>query len=355
MPSGAPHGAQPQHIGTLADGRQLVRMLCEAVPFEAEDGSQWAQIVPGGQFVEARDGRSFQVSDALSVAAASELPLLVDWEHSSEAWGGSTRAAGWGTTLKVQQDDVGEFPRAGMWCRISWTEDGAKDVKGEVYKYLSPVLLMDPETRDVQQIVSIALTNRPALRMQGLDAYRQKFSAQFGNLQQERVMDPKTVKQLFAALSLADGATDEQVLEALKAKTAEKPGPSAEAFTQLTNQFNAANAKIVELEGKIAESAKATFASEVKACLDQASKDGKVPPAARAGYEALCSTRDGFESFKSGILPHLVAIAGLAPESVKPKAKAEGYRAHLKGLGLTEDQITQALALPVNGQAVVED
>lgn len=350
-----------QSIGSLSDGRSLVRTACEVEPVqlgEGESASQWINIAPVSPFVEARDGRTFQVSDALKIAAASELPLLIDRDHESEGFFGGTEAFGWVEELRVQLEDEGEFPRAGIWGRAEWTDDGHDLVKRKKYRFLSPVLLIDEKSRDVESIVSVALTNRPALHLEALSAFRAKCSQQFGQLRTEdQGMKPETIKALFAALGLADGATDEQVLEAFNAKIKpQQTGVSAEAFTALQNQFNAAQTEIVSLKSKLEEADKAAFSAEVKSVLDEAVKAGKVPPAAREGYEKVCKDRAGLELFKTQILPNLVAIGEPAPQSepAKPSKGNEAFRAQLKARGFTDEQIDAAVKLPVNGRSAAD-
>lgn len=303
----------------LPDGRKLVRVLCEAEPVVNAAGEQWVQVMPLGPFVEARDGRTFQVSDALSAAAVSEVPMLIDWEHESESWGGSTRAAGWVEGLKVQHDDAGEFPRKGVWGRAQWTPEGKADVESKAYRFLSPVLLLDSETRDVQQIVSVALTNRPALHMQGLDNFRQRFAARFEPSEGAQTMNAQQRAALLTAFGLAAEATDEQIVTAARSAMA-TGAQTKEMCAALGGQLSEANAKIATLEKQIEESRKATFTAEVKATLDEATKAGKMTPAQRAGFEKLCATPESFATFKESVLPSLTVMGGPAPASAPPAA-----------------------------------
>lgn len=121
-------------------------------------------ILPAGPVVVARDERIFQVTDLSAVIGASEVDrgLLIDWEHNSEKWDGSTEAAGWVTALEMS-DGTERAP--GLWGTVKWTPRGKADIDSGSYRFLSPVLLMDSETREVTQILSVALTNKPALRM----------------------------------------------------------------------------------------------------------------------------------------------------------------------------------------------
>jgi phage I-like protein len=177
-------GTTAEHLGTLRSGAELVRVTCEledAQPRKtSKPGPTWCHILPGGTKVDARDGRSFVLESADQVVLASELPMLVDWEHASEA--GETRAAGWVEQLRIEPSTSGA--RAGVWGRIDWTAAGEADVRGRQFRFLSPVLVGKREAQvfSVQSIRSLALTNRPALKMQGIEAFREQLSAQLGPL-----------------------------------------------------------------------------------------------------------------------------------------------------------------------------
>lgn len=310
----APAATKAQHLGTTTDGRSFVRVTCEAAPVEQSDGSQWMQITPAGPFIEARDGRSFQMSDPQRVMSRCSMPMLVDWEHQSEKPFGTTRAAAWCEELVFDDGTSGKFPRPGIWGRVEWTPDGAADVKSKAFRFTSPVLDVDPETRDVQQIASVALTNRPALYMQGLTSFREQLSERFGTLTTnepgESRMKPETLRLLCAALCLADAATDEQILEAAKTARASAADASThkELCSKLTAQLSDLTKENGELKAKLGEAAKAAFSSERTAFFDNASREGKVPPALRAGFEAMCQTREQFEAFKTSVYPALPVI-----------------------------------------------
>jgi phage I-like protein len=350
-------------LGTTAEGRDLVRRSYDVQPYElpgaaeGEAATKWIHVLPLGQ-VDARDGRSFRVENAADILKLCELPMLVDWEHQSEFWNGSTEAAGWIEEFAVEPGGSGRFPSAGIWGRVEWTPEGQKDVDGKAYRYLSPVLLLEVpplpagtataersafEARTVLQIVSVALTNTPALRMQSIDSFRERLSARFGPLDQEKTnMDPEKRKALCAALGLAATATDDEMVAA----SSNRPAPEKALLSTLTNQVTELTNENAQLKTKLADGEKAAFAAEVSAVLDQASKDGKIPPAARAGYEAICASREGFATFTTSILPNLVAIGGKAPASPKtpaPKsAEADQVVVRLRKRGV--DEKTEAAA-----------
>lgn len=319
-----------QHIGTLEDGRHVLRIACDAKPVEA-DGAQWIQCCPMGPIVLARDGRSFIVSDISKVVASSRVPCLVDWEHESEMWRGSSEAAGWIEEWTIEPAaSGGRFPRAGIWGRVDWTPDGGKDVQDKAYRFLSPVVLLDPETRDALEIASVALTNCPALEMEGLQSFRERLSARFGQVKanEVKIMKPETIALLLSALGLQAGATDEQILESARAGQSARSAGNADKemrltlsgqVTTLNTQLSTSQARVAELEGQIEkvnkEAEAAAFAREVDACLDAASAEGRLTPSMRKGFKASCANRAAFDSFKNDVLPSLPKLCEPAPRS----------------------------------------
>jgi hypothetical protein len=157
-----------QHLGTLPNGQNLVRAVFE---FGAMAGGP-IHILPAGPHVAARDGREFTVSNPARVIAQTELPLHADRDHEAEREGGSTAATGWVVSLGV---DAGYGSRAaGIWGVLEPTPDGLADIKARRFRYISPVLALDSESRDVLSILAVSFTNRPALVLQGID--RDQFS-----------------------------------------------------------------------------------------------------------------------------------------------------------------------------------
>jgi phage I-like protein len=340
---------QAQSLGTLADGRELVRMLCEVETKKGDDGKvtlpEWIHIMPAGPLVEARDGRSFQVTDLLGVAAKTELPLVIDWDHESER--GKTRAGGWVEELRVQDSGDGEMPRAGIWGRTTWTPEGEADVAVRAYRFLSPVLILASESRDVQQIVSVAMTNRPALRMHGLDSFRERLSQQFGPLAdaQGGEMDAKSVSAIRSAFGLKADADDAAILQA--ATTAANAATSLrEANSLLTTQLSAAQTKVTALEGQLAERTKAEFAEKVERLLEQAGKNGKVTPADADSWRKFClKSEDNLEMFERTILPNLAEKAGEStppPKGQPTQTKGQYDQKRLAAYGVSAEEAAAA-------------
>lgn len=127
-----------------------------------------AHICPDGAF-RADDGRprsmdGVEVDDWLMnaeiagglIAAlqASGKPILYDYEHNSLF--GDTRAAGWIVELVY-------VAGRGLFGRVEWTPRGTKEIADKEFRYSSPLFYFDPKTGAVTELLSVALTNNPAL------------------------------------------------------------------------------------------------------------------------------------------------------------------------------------------------
>lgn len=220
-------------IGNTTDGRQCVRAVCSVVP--SNDGTSEIQILPGGPLVVARDDRMFDTRKIAEAVARSETPMLIDWEHDSESWFGSTRAAGWINSMRVSDGTDGK-PAGSVWGTVRWSDEGQKDIDSGAYRYLSPVLMIDPDSREVTEIVSAALTNKPALRMEQVAAFqlskfRECFSTRHGIAvsavsDEVPTMNPVLRKQMCKSLGLAETATDEEIAAAISSSVAVSARPS---------------------------------------------------------------------------------------------------------------------------------
>lgn len=154
-----------QSIGTTYDGN-AVRLAFD-LHREVRDS---IHILPQGPLVLARDGRAFTVEDAPGLIASVEMPLFVDWEHRSEF--GDSRAAGW---IDGLYNVTSGAQAPGIWGRVKWTDEGRNDGKSGAYRYLSPVVLIDDDRR-AKALLAVALTNRPALRLEAINGYRENLS-----------------------------------------------------------------------------------------------------------------------------------------------------------------------------------
>ncbi len=120
----------------------------------------WLRLLPMGE-VSLVDGRPSFLVDAESLAevvqafAARGTDLVIDYEHQSLK-GGQAPAAGWIKDLEVRED--------GLWAQVEWTEQAEEYIRRREYRYFSPVLRLDPESRRPRELMNVGLTNAPAIR-----------------------------------------------------------------------------------------------------------------------------------------------------------------------------------------------
>lgn len=126
------------------------------------------RILPAGLF-RSQDGRphgltawNIDAEIAQSVIAASmanRSELLIDYEHQSllaVTNGQPVPAAGWFSGLEWR-DGVGLYALG-----IRWNEKAKSMIAAREYRYISPVFTFD-STGNISQVLSVAITNNPAL------------------------------------------------------------------------------------------------------------------------------------------------------------------------------------------------
>lgn len=306
-----------------------------------DSGEQWIDVIPTVD--KARNGRFYftVTRDDLDIFAASiaaQAGLVpVDYDHEG-AVGGSTVAAGWftGETRIVAAGEVnpaGETQdHTSLWAVVKWTPQAAQEIRDGRFKRISAensFAEKDPKTgllTKAKEFIAATLTNRPffkelaplAAEDQGrLAAAFDEISASsldaFDEETRERVLAwAKTIggeaaptegasmheslKAIAAELNLAEDATDEQVLEAVKARKQE-PAPepredevvlSKEQVDTLTANAAAGLAAKTELD-----------ALKVSTKLDAAVRAGKLTPAQRPSFEALAAV--DFDAFAKAV------------------------------------------------------
>lgn len=352
-------GAKAEHIGRVAQG-ELLRLPLELDAAEAcaEDGQslagRWIQVLPFGQQIEARDGRKFTVQDAHEIIKCTELPMLVDWEHRSVA--DDSAAAGWIEELEVREGK-------GVWGRVDWTPRGREQVKAKEFRFLSPVVLgkRDAGLFHVRRLASVALTNTPALKMAGIEMFREQLSHRYGAfIEDAPAMSTKLKTALLTALGLGADTSDEQLESAALARLKPSGGSDDVATLKqitatLTAERNEALEKLKAQTTELATFKATAFKSDVEAFFDKGGREGKIPPAAREKWlKFALEGADKFEMFKEVVypgLPKVVSSERQAPrEGKESRSKLRGkgesgvdYDA-LKAIGLSDKQIRESEA-----------
>lgn len=305
-----------------------------------------AQLFPDGSFA-ARDGRPASLTDgkltawrmdadiAAPVSAlvdARETPLPVDYEHQlllAKTNGKPAPASGWISA-------VAYVPGRGLFAAVSWTAKAREHISADEYRYISPVFRFDQATGAVLEILSVALTNNPAL--DGMDAVALAAlfptTAATATPNEEESMDellerlrwmlnlpitagPDEIKaeldKLKAMLSGGDAAAANVDLlallqgkdESIAALTAQVAQPDPAKFAPVAaltalQQVNAA------LQAQVAQLASGAQASKVDGLVQAALADGRLTPALE-GWARELGAKD-----EAALCAYLTAAAPVA-------------------------------------------
>lgn len=318
------------------------------------DAPAWIHVIPAGPDVQANDGRAFRMKDPAAVVAQFSRDVRIDEDHESEQWRGKTKARGWIRELRHVETPDASFSEAGIWGRVDWTPEGARTVKEQEYRYLSPAFSLfydEDDVMNVAQLLSVALTNRPALtELKALNSSATATDA--APEKQVSTMSPEQVRALCASLGLAPDASGDALLAAFNARIAN----SANLVPRADLEAALCRAQAAELA--VAEFAKASHERDVTQAIKEATEAGKIAPASRDQWVAMCSTKEGLANVKAlfGTLPSLVAPVKLPAKPIVVEgeilALSEEDKAIAKMLGLTEAQALANKKLANGGAAV---
>lgn len=244
-----------------------------------------AHLLPPGPF-RAIDGRPYECEawqlDAtiaqrvIERMAGQKNDVLIDYEHQSlraEFNGQKVPAAGWFKAL--------EWKDAGLYATsIEWTVDAHASIEKKEYRYISAVFTYYANTGEVLEIVSVTLTNTPAL--DGLDALsaraalsRSAFSINTTNLTKEEGENMDKDQQI-AALT-AKVATLEPQAARVAALTAERDAEAVKVAA-LTTERDTAQAALTAITAKADKDKHAEL-------LTAALTDGRLAPAQKVWAE----------------------------------------------------------------------
>jgi phage I-like protein len=175
-------------------------MMAENVACQGQTPTlpEWIRVLPLGE-VELVDNREpFKVDEkslGTMVAAFQSrgVDMVIDYEHQS-LQGERAPAAGWIKHLEARED--------GLWARVEWTPQAREYLRTKEYRYFSPVLRLDPDTRKPIALMHLGLTNVPAIK------HLPPLVAKWGG-------SPRSPQGKVAPPSVSD---DERVMEARKEK-----------------------------------------------------------------------------------------------------------------------------------------
>ena len=225
-------------VGDLAAGETVPGVqLC---PFGEYQGQQRLQVC---------DRQAFeQVIADWREGGAKEI--LMDFEHKSEVdkIDSDTRAAAWIANLAIDDE-------RGLVGDLKFTDEGADAVANRRLRFLSPVWPLDEEGRPTH-LKSVALTNTPNIPVAPV-----LNKAQPGDTNVEDTKENETMDKIKEALGLAPEASEEEVLNAVKALVQANKDAEAAALEKEADEFAEKNK--AKLDPKVC---KAQYIANKEAC-----------------------------------------------------------------------------------------
>lgn len=233
------------------------------------------QILPAHDF-RAEDGRPFEVDKwkinetianrLIAKLSTKKNKQLIDYEHQSlrsSTNGKEVIAAGWYTKMEWR-------PGSGMWLTdVALTRKAKEHVNEGELLYTSPVFLYDTDTGEITEIITVALTNTPAVDgMQEIAA----LTANYINKSEptgEGLMTPAEIAALTTELS---------TLKTANAALASERDTANGKVTALTTDLAAANKKLTDIEAANAAEKAANEITKRDELIATALNDGRLVP-----------------------------------------------------------------------------
>jgi len=323
---------------------------------------EWIRVLPLGR-VELADHREPFLVDETSLKSMVEafrsrgVDLVIDYEHQS-LQGERAPAAGWIKDLEARID--------GLWARVDWTQQARDYLEKKEYRYFSPVLRLDPETRKPLALMHVGLTNVPAINhLPPLVARWGGEAALPGGLQPGEPMlrSPATemdsvkekggmVEQLKHLMGLTpeveEGVVCGKALEAFRDLAATLNLPGEVSVAQLKGAVEALKAgasRLLKTEEAL-QALKARLADEMAdRVVEEALKAGKVSPAQRGWALEYCRRDpEGFQTY-----------ADRAPKLVPTGEELQLFRENrLDESGLLPEELAVCRSLNVSPEAYLK-
>ena len=270
--------------------------------------AEWIRVLPRG-VVELSDHREpFLVDEVSLKSMAAEfrsrgVDLVIDYEHQS-LQGERAPAAGWIKELEARGD--------GLWARVDWTRQARDYLEKKEYRYFSPVLRLDPETRRPVALMHMGLTNVPAIKHlpplvarwggAGLaEGPVRALAAKMDSVKEKAKMVEQLKRLMGLEPEVEEGVVCGKALEAFRDLAATLNLPGEVSVAQLKGAVEALKAGTMRLlkTEEALQALKGRLASETADRLvEEALKAGKVSPA-QHGWALEYCRRDpeGFQTY----------------------------------------------------------
>ncbi len=299
-------------------------------------------LIPPGELIQGRDGRAWSnktpqgIVDYFTVHG-TDLPF--DVEHATELKapkGEPAPAAAWIKGLEVREGGA-------IYGRIEWTPKGRAMVMNREYRYYSPVFIYEKSTLNIRYLTSVGLTNNPNLLVTALNHEH--------NPKEDPSMDSK---QLNAALGLPETATLATALNHIS----KMQGDLATALNRAETpdlakfvpkaQFDAVVATATNAQQALKELKTAETEKAINTEIDAALKCGKIIPATKDHYIAMCRQEGGLALFRDFVKVAPVVGGDSTLDNQPPpggdgKALNAAQKEVCATLGISEEEYIKAL------------
>jgi len=336
-------------------------LMLKAGDVEVTGAPEIIPVLPLGHVVSQKgefdvDEESFRAMK--EQIAQRGVDLVIDYEHQTLK-GVQAPAAGW-----VKELLLGD---GGIAARVEWTPTATQYLQNKEYRYLSPVITVRKLDGKATGLHSLALTNTPAIEGMTPIVNSQTYEGGQDNME--------FIQQIAKLLGLAEGASPEDVLQALqtcidenkalKDDEGKEKEPTADdvvankAVCELLglkagSATEDVTAKIMELKGgtidgvNVLEELRAlkrqSAERDADAAVTLALKSGKITPAQKewAREYALTSPK-GFAAFaeKAPQIVPLGEIELLDVKALKGDKPDEATLLVCKQLGISEEDLAK--------------
>ena len=291
---------------TSPDAGTAVAIATSQAALDAEGNVRTkVQLLPFGDPIYGRDGRGpWRLADAAhaqevintTLAVQNGTELFIDYDHQSVLAvpkGGTARAAGWIKHLTVEAD--------GIHGQVEWTAAAHQALKAGEYRYISPHFRFAQKDGRITRLVNAGLTNFPNLDLPAIAS---------ADTDADEIDDEEgatnSMKSIASALGLADDASEEEVLAAIK--------DMMEKSTAQSAQLTAIDTTLGEVRVTVGLTDDADVAAIAAALAEKAAAIDPAQFVPRASYDALAKTvREGAEAAAIAAVDQAVADGKVPP------------------------------------------
>ena len=243
------------------------------------------------------DGRWFRndTPDAvISLWANRDVALQGDYDHRSElGYENDTSACGWVESLYVKDGAI--------WATVDWTSDAQQKIADRQYRYISPSFFVTEEQKNIVELTSFALTNRPNLALKALnrEGSVQSTTANCAENQPHEKETDMDKKQLCQVLDLADDTPDADVLAKIKELNTKQPDKQKQDVDMVPKaDYEYALNRANTAEQQLADKATAELNAMAEQAVDDAITAKTIAPATREYHLNNMKSADDIASFK---------------------------------------------------------